>query len=211
MTNITESASLIQGNEIAASTGSCVQLTNTKGVIVANNAIASCDLTGAGASGIAVTGTASGMSLQGNRFYDLASLGSTTNYAIQLAADVTDSIISGNNIGTMQSANMNVVSGTNSNFIVTGNVTKDAPTGVASASSIAIPANIPPLFQTTGTTAIDTMTGGWPGRTVQVLTNSALTFNAGASAGQFARAVTTVANQIVTFTQLSDGRWWAVN
>lgn len=211
MTNITESAVLIQGNEIGAITGSCIQLTNTKGVIVSNNTIASCDQTQAGAYGIAVTGTAEGMILSGNRFYDLASLGSTTNYAFGFAANITDSLVTGNNIGTMQSANMIYISGTNSNFTVTGNVTKDAPTAVASASSIAIPANIPPLFQTTGTTAIDTMTGGWPGQTVQILTNSALTFNAGASAGQFARAVTTVANQIVTFTQLSDGRWWAVN
>jgi hypothetical protein len=211
MTNITESAVLIQGNEIASITGSCIQLTNSKGVIVANNTIASCDLTGTGASGIAVTGTAEGMTLQGNRFQDLASLGSTTNYAITLAADVTNSIISGNNIGSMQSANMNVQSGTNSNLIVTGNVTRDAPNAVASASTIAIPANIPPLFQVTGTTAIDTMTGGWLGRTIQVLTSSAVTFNAGASAGQFARAITTVANQIVTFTMLSDNRWWAVN
>lgn len=211
MTNITESAVLIQGNEIGAITGSCIQLTNTKGVIVSNNTIASCDQTQAGAYGIAVTGTAEGMILSGNRFYDLASLGSTTNYAFGFAANITDSLVTGNNIGTMQSANMLYISGTNSNFTVTGNVTKDAPTAVASASSIAIPANIPPLFQTTGTTAIDTMTGGWPGRTVQVLTNSALTFNAGASAGQFARAVTTVANQIVTFTMLSDSRWWAVN
>jgi hypothetical protein len=211
MTNITESAVLIQGNEIASITGSCIQLTNSKGVIVANNTIASCDLTGTGAFGIAVTGTAEGMTLQGNRFQDLASLGSTTNYAITLAADVTNSIISGNNIGSMQSANMLVQSGTNSNLIVTGNVTRDAPNAVASASTIAIPNNIPPLFQVTGTTAIDTMTGGWLGRTIQVLTSSAVTFNAGASAGQFARAITTVANQIVTFTMLSDNRWWAVN
>lgn len=211
MTNITESAVLIQGNEIGSITGSCIQLTNTKGVIVSNNTIASCDLTGTGVYGVAVTGTASGMTLQGNRFYDLASLGSTTNYAFGFAANITDSLVTGNNIGTMQSANMLYISGTNSNFTVTGNITKDAPPTVASASSIAYPTNIPPLFQTTGTTSINTLTGGWPGQTVQILTNSALTFNAGASAGQFARAVTTVANQIVTFTQLSDGRWWAVN
>jgi len=211
MNNISESATFISGNNIGGVTGSCVQLTSTKGVNFTGNTIASCDLTGAGAYGIAVTGTAEGMILSGNRFYDLASLGSTTNYAFGFAANITDSLVTGNNIGTMQSASMARISGTNSNFTVTGNITKDAPGTVASASSIAYPTNIPPLFQTTGTTSIDTLTGGWPGQTVQILTNSALTFNAGASAGQFARAVTTVANQIVTFTQLSDGRWWAVN
>lgn len=211
MTNITESSISFIGNDISGVQGSCAQLTSTKGVTFIANTFRSCDLTQAGASGIAVTNTASGMSLVNNRFFDLASLGSTTNYAFSFAADVTDSQVTGNNIGTMQSASMNVVSGTNSNFTVAGNITKDSPPGVASASSIAYPTNIPPIFQVTGTTAVNTVTGIWPGMTVQILTPSGLTFNAGASAGQFARAITTVANQIVTFTVLSDGRLWAVN
>ena len=211
MTNITESAVLIQGNEIAAIKGSCIQLTNTTGVIVAYNTIASCDQSGNGVYGVAVTGTATGWIASGNRFYDLASLGSTTNYAFGLAANITDSQITNNNIGLMQSANMVYISGTNSNFTVSGNITKDSPPTVASASSIAYPTTIPPLFQTTGTTAVDALTGGWPGMTVQILTNSALTFNAGVGSGKFVRAITTVANQIVTFTQLSDNRWWAIN
>jgi len=208
MTNMTEGRFIFDDNDIAGAVGSCVTLTNAKKVKFQDNTIVSCDQGATGKNGIEIITAAEGLDLHDNTFFDLASLGSTTQYAFYLNANITNSSIHHNNIGTMQGAGFIYQAGTNSNFKVLDNVIVEAIPGTTiSASNIAYATNLPPIVSLTGGGTATRVTGMWPGLKYQVITGSATTFNTGgANPGDFARSLTTAAGQIVTFEMLAGGQ-----
>lgn len=208
MTNITTGRFIFSDNDIAGAVGSCVSLTNAKKVIFHDNTIVSCDQGATGKNGFDILTAAEGLDLHDNTFFDLASLGSTTQYAFNLNANITNSTIHNNNIGTMQGASFLNAAGTNSNFKVLDNITTEAiPGATIAASDIAYATNLPPIVSLTGGGTATRVTGMWPGLKFQVVTGSATTFNTGgANPGDFSRSLTTAAGQIVTFEMLSSGQ-----
>lgn len=208
MTNMTTGRFIFSDNDIAGAVGSCVSLTNAKKVNFHNNTIVSCDQGATGKNGIDIITAAEGLDIHDNTFFDLASLGSTTQYAMNLNANITNSTIHHNNIGTMQGASFLYAAGTNSNFKVLDNITTESiPGATISASSIAYATNLPPIVSLTGGGTATRVTGMWPGLKFQVITGSATTFNTGGTnPGDFARSLTTAAGQMVTFEMLAGGQ-----
>ncbi len=208
MTNITTGRFIFADNDIAGAVGSCVTLTNAKKVIFHDNTLISCDQGATGKNGIEILTAAEGLDLHDNTFFDLASLGSTTQYAFNLNANITNSTIHHNNIGTMQGASFLYQAGTNSNFKVMDNITTESIPGTTiSANNIAYATNLPPIVSLTGGGTATSVSGMWPGLKFQVITGSATTFNTGgANPGDFARALTTAAGQMVTFEMLAGGQ-----
>jgi len=208
MTNISAGRFVFSDNDIAGSNGACIQLISAKDVIVHDNTIASCDLTATGKAGIEVATAATGINIHDNRFYDLTSLGSTTQFAVYLNANITNSTIHHNNIGAMQASAFFYQAGTNSNLRIVDNITTESiPGATISASSIAYATNFPPIVSLTGGGTATRVTGMWPGLKFQVITGSATTFNTGGTnPGDFARSLTTAAGQMVTFEMLANGK-----
>jgi hypothetical protein len=208
MTNITTGRFIFSDNDIAGAVGSCVAMTNAKKVNFHNNTIVSCDQGATGKNGVDILTAAEGLDVHDNTFFDIAALGSTTQYAFNLNADITNSSIHDNNIGAMQGASFLNAAGTNSNFKVTNNITTEAiPGATIAANNIAYATNLPPVVSLTGGGTATTVSGMWPGLKFQVITGSATTFNTGgANPGDFARSLTTAAGQIVTFEMLAGGQ-----
>lgn len=208
MTNISAGRFILADNDIAGSTGTCVQLISTKDVILHDNTIVSCDTSAAGKSAVEVLTSATAMNLHDNTIYDLPTIGPSTQYGFYLNADITNSSIHDNNIGSMQGAAFLYAAGTNSNFRVMDNVTVDGLAGVTiSASSIAYPTNLPEIVGLSGGGTATRVTGMWPGMKFQVVTSSATTFNTGGTnPGDFSRSLTTAAGQMVTFEMLVGGQ-----
>lgn len=208
MTNISAGRFIFADNDIAGSTGACVQLISTKNVIIHDNTIVSCDTGATGKSGIEISTAATGLNIHDNAFYDIPTLGSTTQYALLLNANITNSSIHDNNIGTMQGASFLYQAGTNSNLKVLNNVTTEGlGAATVSAGNIAYATNLPPVVGLSGGGTATTVTGMWPGLKFQVVTSSATTFNAGGSnPGDFSRNLTTAAGQMVTFEMLVGGQ-----
>jgi hypothetical protein len=207
-TNITDARIIFANNDIAGAQGSCVTMTNAKKVDFHDNHIISCDQGATGKYGIELATAADGVTIHDNTFFDIASLGATTNYAFYFNANVTNSNIHDNNIGAMQSASVLYAAGTNSNFRFTNNVTTESIAGTTiAASAFAYPTNLPSIYSLTGGGTATRVTGMWPGLKFQLITTSATTFNTGgANPGDFARSLTTAAGQMVTFEMVAGGQ-----
>lgn len=207
-TNITDARIVFANNDIAGAQGSCVTMTNAKRVDFHDNHIISCDQGAGGKYGIELATAAEGLTIHDNTFFDIASLGSTTNYAMYFNANITNSNIHDNNIGNMQSASILYAAGTNSNFKFNDNVTTESIPGTTiSASAFAYPTNLPPIMSISGGGTATRVTGMWPGLKFKLITTSATTFNTGGTnPGDFARSLTTAAGQMVTFEMLSGGQ-----
>jgi hypothetical protein len=210
MTNITEGRFIFSGNDIAGHYGHCIQLTAAKGVKIFGNTIGSCDLSQAGAAGVALLTTSSGISVHDNTFRDIASLGATTNWWGYFNSNITNSQFVNNVMYTPASSSFFVQAGTNSNFLTSPNVRVDTiPSTTVSASTIAIPVTVPDVLQVTGGGTATRMTGGWPSQRIKVWTQSATTFNSGGTnPGDFGGSYTSDANQWVNFEMASDGKWY---
>ena len=207
-TNITDARIVFANNDIAGAQGSCVTMTNAKKVDFHDNHIVSCDQGATGKYGIELATAAEGVTIHDNTFFDITSLGSTTNYAFYFNANITNSNVHDNNIGNMQSASVLYAAGTNSNFRFTNNVTTESIAGTTiSASAFAYPTNLPSVYSLTGGGTATRVTGMWPGLKFQLITTSATTFNTGGTnPGDFARSLTTAAGQMVTFEMLPGGQ-----
>ena len=208
MTNATEGRFGFYQNDIAGFQGDCVQLIRAKDIKLSQNTIGTCDLSGTNHGGIALLTAASGVSITDNKFKDITSLGSTTNWWMYLNADITNSLITGNNFSAPATSSFFVQAGTNSNFSVSNNIQLDSlPNTTVSTGVIAIPPTVPPLVTLSGGGTATSVTGMWPGLSLQVITGSATTFNTGgANPGDFSRNITTAAGQLVTFKMESDGK-----
>lgn len=208
MTNATEGRFGFYQNDIAGFQGDCVQLIRAKDIKLSGNTIGTCDLSGTNHGGVALLTTASGVSVTDNKFKDIASLGSTTNWWVYLNADITNSLVTGNNFSAPSTSSFFIQAGTNSNFTVSNNIQLDAiPNTTISTGTIAIPPTVPPIITVSGGGTATNVTGMWPGMSMQVITVWATTFNSGGSnPGDFSTNLTTVAGQLVTFDMKADGK-----
>lgn len=139
------------------------------------------------------------------------------DYGLRLDGNSQDTYVTGNHIygsvlpvklegtanGTTLNSNTRAV--INSNMLATGageSTANRIPT-IASASSIELGPN--DVYQISGTTTITTMTGGWVGRTVKLITSSSLTL----SGSSFNNSLKTEAGETLDAT--FDGNKWSLS
>lgn len=209
MTNVTTGRYVITGSDVSGSVATCVDLVNAKNVVIANNTIGTCDTSGVGGQGVEIGGgtATDGISINGNRFADTS--GPTTDYAIRLNSNITNSSIANNVIAAQAAASIFYNSGTNSNLQIVNNIVTEAVPTIASAATVALPTVFSPTIILSGTTNVTRLTGGWNGMTLRVICTDGLSLQSGgANPGDFAATTAVPANGMVTITRLSDGKWY---
>jgi hypothetical protein len=155
------------------------------------------------ATHVVITGVTSnnsaGVSGSANQAYGLLLGGGTNNYIC-----VTGNDFNGNNV-----SNLGILSNyaPTAEVVISDNVSQDTVfQTIASAASISVGTNAIPNCKITGTTAIQTITGGWSGRVLKLIF---VTASPGGltTGGNIARAQTVVQNQSVIL-QFDGTNWY---
>jgi hypothetical protein len=193
----------ICNNIIVAHDG--VWMQGASGWTVMGNSIAPLNVGGRGV--VMATNPCTNNLIVGNTIgYDATYQGSTGTVADKgIATDTAahaDNVVTSNRIKGSTAPVEWLATGTGN--VINHNVGVDdvIPT-VASATTITLPIN--PVVKITGTTAIQTINGGWPGRVVALIFTNAAPGGV-ATGGNIARAQTAAQNQRLLMT--SDGTTW---
>lgn len=158
---------------------------------------------------INLEGTCNNVNVTNNKLYDTRGGSALQRYGIRLANTISRLTCTENKVWGNVSGGMSLVSTTITNSIIKNNSgISDVLTGVASATSIALPANGSRTITITGATAIATITGNFgPEDTVIAYPVTGTVFN---TSGNIAKAYTTSGDERLTITWNPTAAKWYI-